>query len=124
MRRFQIINLSFTGRKWATFDAKTAEFLVADRPLFTAIPTFNAKMKTVGFKITGYNYVSFLSGFNYNSMKMRIPARQTFYCKACTFIQHSGICIKHVMQIKKHFFTTIYFAFKATCSNFAQIKID
>lgn len=25
---FQIINLSFTTRKWATFDVKVAEFLV------------------------------------------------------------------------------------------------
>ena len=28
---FQIINLSFTGRKWATFDAKVGRFLVVNQ---------------------------------------------------------------------------------------------
>ena len=28
--RFQIINLSFTGRKWAVFDAKVAAFFVVN----------------------------------------------------------------------------------------------
>ena len=28
---FQIINLSFTARKWATFDAKVAEFFIANK---------------------------------------------------------------------------------------------
>ena len=27
---FQIINLSFTTREWATFDAKVAEFFIAN----------------------------------------------------------------------------------------------
>ncbi len=27
---FQIINLSFTTRKWATFDTKVAEFFIAN----------------------------------------------------------------------------------------------
>ena len=36
--RFQIINLSFTGRKWAVFDAKVAAFFVVNEWLFVARP--------------------------------------------------------------------------------------
>ena len=32
--RFQIINLSFTGRKWAVFDAKVAAFQVVSHRIF------------------------------------------------------------------------------------------
>ena len=35
---FQIINLSFTGRKWAVFDAKVAAFFVVNEWLFVASP--------------------------------------------------------------------------------------
>lgn len=34
---FQIINLSFTVQKQATFDAETARFLPANRPVFMAV---------------------------------------------------------------------------------------
>lgn len=36
--RFQIINISFTGRKWAVFDAKVAAFFVVNEWLFVASP--------------------------------------------------------------------------------------
>ena len=36
--RFQIINLSFTGRKWAVFDAKVSAFFVVNEWLFVARP--------------------------------------------------------------------------------------
>ena len=36
--RFQIINLSFTGRKWAVFDGKVAAFFVVNEWLFVARP--------------------------------------------------------------------------------------
>ena len=36
--RFQIINLLFTGRKWAVFDAKVAVFFVVNEWLFVASP--------------------------------------------------------------------------------------
>ncbi len=36
--RFQIINLSFTGRKWATFASKVAAFFVVNEWLFVASP--------------------------------------------------------------------------------------
>ena len=34
MYGFQIINLSFTGRKWPTFNAKVAEFFVVNGRFF------------------------------------------------------------------------------------------
>ena len=34
--RFQIVNLSFTGRKWPTFNAKVAAFFAVNRLLFMA----------------------------------------------------------------------------------------
>ena len=34
--RFQIVNLSFTGRKWPTFNAKVAAFFAVNRPFFMA----------------------------------------------------------------------------------------
>ena len=33
---FQIINLSFTTRKWATFDAKVAEFFYRKRMTYNS----------------------------------------------------------------------------------------